>query len=179
MTGGVRLQGAARAVTALAPVRGYQLNQARGEADRVVVTARAEADGLLRQAREGAEHAVSQARDQGEADAAPRAAAERSRGHAQARAIVFGAQREAYDELYRRIRAAADGLRAEPDYPRLLARLSALAAQAAGPDATISYPSSGGVLAQSGQALVDCSLPRLAGQAVLALGDQVRDLWEQ
>jgi vacuolar-type H+-ATPase subunit E/Vma4 len=179
MTGEGRLPGAERAVTALAPVRGCLLSQARAEADRVVAAARAEADALLRQARGDAERAVGEARERGQAEAAPRAAAERSRGRARARAIVLVAQRDAYDELYRRIRAEVDGLRAEPGYRRLLARLSVLAARAAGPDATISYPPAGGVLARSGQAMVDCSLPRLASEAVLTLGDQVRDLWEQ
>ncbi len=179
MIGGRRLPGAARAATALAPVRGYLLDQARTEADRVLAAARAEADALLRQARGDAERAVGQATARGQADAAPRAAAERSRGRGRARAIVLGAQREAYDELCRRIDAEVGGLRDEPGYPRLLARLSAIAARAAGRDAMISYPPAGGVLARSGQAVVDCSLPRLAGQAMLALGPQVRALWEQ
>ena len=30
----------------------------------------------------------------------------------------------------------------------------------------------------SGQTVVDCSLPRLAGLAMQALGDEVRELWE-
>jgi vacuolar-type H+-ATPase subunit E/Vma4 len=179
MTSAVRLPGAPRAVTALAPARGYLVGQAEAEADRMLAAARAEADAIVRQARDDATRAVGQARAQGRADAAPLAAAERSRGRARARAIVLGAQREAYDELSRRIHAEADGLRAEPGYPRLLTGLSALAARTAGPGARISYPPAGGVLARSGQAVVDCSLPRLAAQAVLALGDQARELWEQ
>lgn len=179
MTSGIRMPGAARTVMALTPVREHLLGQARDEADRMVAAARAEADRIVAAAHSDVEHAVGQAVAQGAADAASLAAAERSRGRALAQAIVLGAQREAYDELCRRIRVEADGLRDEPGYPLLLARLAALAARTAGPDATISYPQAGGVLARSGQAVVDCSLPRLAGRAVLVLGDQVRDLWEQ
>ena len=178
MTSGVRMAGAAKAVTALAPVRAYLLRDARNEADRVLAAAHTQADALLRQARGDAEHAIDLARAQGRTDAAPIAAAERRRGRARAHSILLGAQRETYDELCRRIRDEAGRLRDEPGYGLLLERLTALATRAAGPGATISYPPAGGVLARSGEVVVDCSLSRLAAQAVQALGDQVRDLWE-
>jgi vacuolar-type H+-ATPase subunit E/Vma4 len=173
---------AAKAATelapALAPVRAYLVHEAVTEADQIRAAARAEADALLRQARTGAERAEVLAAARGQAEAAPLAAAERGRGRARARSIVLGAQREAYDELCRRIVAEADALRGERGYGLLLTRLTAMAAQAAGPGATVSVVPAGGVLARAGQVVVDCSLPRLAGQAVQALGDQVRDLWE-
>jgi vacuolar-type H+-ATPase subunit H len=178
MTIGVRMPGVPKAVTALVPVRGYLLGDARTEADRILAAARTEADALLRQARGDAEHAIDLARAQGRTEAAPIAVAERCRGRARAHAILLGAQRETYDELCRRIRDEAGRLRDDPGYGLLLERLTALASQAAGPGATISYPPPGGVLARSGQVVVDCSLPRLAAQAVQALGDQVRELWE-
>ena len=171
-------RGEAEARTALAPVRAHLLREARTEADRLIAAARAEADELLRQARGGAEHTVGLAGAQGRAEAAPLAAAERSRGCARSRSIVLRAQRDAYDELCRQTSAEASTLRDGPGYGLLLTRLSALAARAAGQDATIAFPPTGGVLARSGQVTVDCSLPRLARQAVHALGDQVRELWE-
>jgi len=172
------MRGAAAAVTALAPVRAYLLRAARAEADRIRAAAHAEAGELLRQARLSAECAVRDGEARGRAEAAPVAAAERSRGRARARAIVLGAQREAYDELGRRIRAEADGLRDDPRYGLLVDRLTVLAAQAAGPDATVTVVPEGGVLARAGQVVVDCSLPRLAVQATDALGDRVRELWD-
>ncbi len=178
MISAARLPSAAKAATALAPVHAYLVRAALTEADRIRATARAEADALLRQARVEAERAPGRAPARGQAEAAPFAAAARGRGRAQARSIVLGAQREVYDELCRRIMAEADAMRAEPAYERLLSRLGAMAAQAAGPAATISFPPAGGVLARSGQVVVDCSLPRLAELAVQALGDQVRELWE-
>jgi len=175
--GGRRARGTAD-VPALAPVRAHLLRAAGTEADRIRAAACAEADELLRQARLAAERAVRDGAVRGQAEAAPVAAAARSRGRARARAIVLGAQREAYDELGRRIRAEADGLRGDPGYGLLVERLTALAARAAGADATVTAAPAGGVLARSGQVVVDCSLPRLAVHAVESLGDRVRELWE-
>ena len=103
--------------------------------------------------------------------------AEQSRGRQQARSIVLSAQREAHEELRGQVLDAARGLRDEPGYERLLRRLTAMASRAAGPDATVTTSPAGGVVARSREVLVDCTLPRLAGLAVDALGDQVRELW--
>jgi vacuolar-type H+-ATPase subunit E/Vma4 len=162
---------------ALAPVRAHLLRWARAEADRILEEARCQAAATLRQARRDAEEAVGQARTRGEAEIALAAAAERRRGREQARAIVLGARRQAREELSARVLTAAGGLRDEPGYEGLLARLTVMAAQAAGPGATVTADQAGGVVARSGRTVVDCSLPRLAGLAVDALGDQVTELW--
>ena len=163
--------------TALTPVRAYLLRWARAEADRILEEARCQAAATLRQARRDAEEAVGQARTRGEAEIALAAAAERRRGREQARAIVLGARRQAREELCARVLTAVGGLRDEPGYEGLLARLTVLAEQAAGPGATVAADEAGGVVARSGRAVVDCSLPRLAVLAVDALGDQVTELW--
>lgn len=162
---------------ALAPVRAYLLRGARAGADRILGQARGQADQALRQARRDAEQSARHAREEGEAQAAPAAAAERARGREQARSIVLGARRQAGEELRAQVLAAAGGLRDEPGYERLLARLSALAAGAAGPGAAVAEHRAGGAVARSDRAVVDCSLPRLASLAVDALGDEVRELW--
>jgi len=163
--------------TALAPVRAHLLREARAEADRILEEARCQAAATLRQARRDDEKAVGQARTRGEAEIAQAAAAERRRGREQARVIVLGARRQAREELCARVLTAVGGLRDEPGYERLLARLTVMAARAAGPGATVTADQAGGVVARSGRAVVDCSLPRLAGLAVDALGDQVTELW--
>jgi vacuolar-type H+-ATPase subunit E/Vma4 len=168
---------AAKSAQALAPVRAHIASGARSEADRILAAAHAEADELLRAADAEAERAVALAREQGRAQAVPPAAAERRRGRARARAIVLSAQREAYDDLYRQVLAGADALRAEPGYGPLVDRLTVMATRAAGPEATVTTPAAGGVVARSGQTVVDCSLPRLAGLAMQALDDEVRKLW--
>ncbi len=175
------MSGTAVAERALEPVRARLLAEARAEADQITAQARAEADRVVRDARAAAERAIALARAEGEAAAVPLAAAERRQGRARARETVLGAQRAAYEELAERVRAAADELRDEPEYPALLSRLTALAtraAEAAGAvDVSVSVPAQGGVIARAGLTVVDCSLPRLAAQALAALGDQVRELW--
>ena len=170
MTGGAE-------ATALAPVRTHMLGEARMEADRIMEQAHAEAAAIVSQARRGADEAIALAWTQGQADGAPAAAAERSRGREQARSILFGAQREAHEELRGRVLAAVGGLRDEPGYDRLLSRLTAMAGRVAGPDATITVQPAGGVVARARDVVVDCTLPKLAILAVNALGDQVRELW--
>jgi vacuolar-type H+-ATPase subunit E/Vma4 len=161
----------------LGPVREYMLRRARLEADRILAEAHSQAASILRQARRSADDAVEQATASGQADSVSAAAAERSRGREQALSIVLGARREAHEELRARVLAAAAALRDEPGYERLLGRLAAMAAGAAGPDPAIAVQPAGGVEARSGGVVVDCTLPRLAALAVDALGDRVRELW--
>jgi vacuolar-type H+-ATPase subunit E/Vma4 len=170
------MTGAAQ-TAALAPVRTHLLRQARAEADRITEEARGTAAAILRQARSAADEAVALAFAQGRADATLAAAAERARGREQARSIVLGAQREAYEELCARVLAAADGIRDEPGYQALLSQLATMATRVAGPGATVTVQPDGGVVARSRDVVVDCTLPRLAGVAVDELGDQVRELW--
>ncbi len=162
---------------ALAPVRACLLRGAVAEASRILAEAHAQADAILRQARSGAAETADRARARGEADAAAAAAAERSRGRDQARSIVLGAQREAYQDLRAQVLAAVGGLQAEPGYQGLLSGLVTMAARAAGPGAAVTVQPEGGVVARSRGIVVDCTLPRLAGLAVDRLGDQVRELW--
>jgi vacuolar-type H+-ATPase subunit E/Vma4 len=166
-----------REAAAIAPVRTRMLREARIEADRIVEQAHAEAAAIVRQARHSADEAVALARARGQADGAQAAAAERNRGREQARSILFGAQREAREELRGRVLAAVVDLRDEPGYERLLSQLTAMAARAAGPDASITVQPTGGVVARSRGVVVDCTLPRLAILAVDALGGEVRELW--
>ncbi len=162
---------------ALAPVRAYLLRGAEAEASRILAEARAQADSIVQQARSGAAETADRARALGEADAAPAAAAERSRGRDQARSIMLGAQREAYQDLRAQVLAAAGGLQTEPGYQGLLSRLVTMATRAAGPGAAVTVQPEGGVVARSRDIVVDCTLRRLADLAVDQLGDQVRELW--
>jgi vacuolar-type H+-ATPase subunit E/Vma4 len=162
---------------ALAPVRACLLRGARAEASRILAEAHQQADSILRQARRGAAETVDRAQARGEADAAAAAAAERSRARDQARSIVLAAQRAEYQDLRAQVLAVADDLRTEPGYQELLSRLAMIATQAAGPDAGVTVQPEGGVVARSGDVVVDCTLPRLAGLVVDELGEQVRELW--
>ncbi|HTX29633.1 MAG TPA: V-type ATP synthase subunit E family protein [Streptosporangiaceae bacterium] len=162
---------------ALAPVCASLLRGAEAEAGRILAEAHAQADSIVQQARSGAAETVGRARARGEADAAPAAAAERSRGRDQARSIILGAQSEAYQDLRAQVLSAVASLQTEPGYQGLLSRLVTMATRAAGPAAAVTVRPEGGVVARSRDIVVDCTLPRLAGLAVDQLGDQVRELW--
>ena len=69
---------------------------------------------MVGHARRDADEAIRRARAQGRGDSAPAAAAERSRGREQARSVLFGAQREALEELHAGVLAAVGGLRTSP-----------------------------------------------------------------
>jgi vacuolar-type H+-ATPase subunit E/Vma4 len=167
----------ADAAAAVGPVRTHMLRRAAEQASRILADARREADAIVSQGRSSAERAVSQAREEGRREAADLAAGERSRGRSDARSVLLGARREMHEELRGRVGGAVTGLRDEPGYDQLLERLTGMARQAAGPDAVLSAPAAGGVVARSAEVLVDCSLPRLADLAVEALAADVQALW--
>lgn len=162
---------------ALAPVRAAMLREARERAAAIVGKARQDAARLIEQARRDAAAAVAQGAADGRAQAAPVAAEQLSRGRREARARLLRAQRGSLDELRRLVREAVATLPGEPGYDRLLARLTSAARRAAGPGATVAPHQAGGVVATAPGVLVDCSLPRLADQAVDTLGPEVAQLW--
>lgn len=163
--------------TALSPVRSALLAAAARDAASVVGAARADASAVIEQARRDAARVVEAGRSAGAARGSVLAAAELSSARARSAAIVLAARREALERLRERVQAEVIALRDDPGYPGLLARLSAMAAAAAGPDAKLVSCPDGGVVARSAQVTVDCSLTRLAGLAAEALGERVRELW--
>ncbi len=175
---GIRMRAAEPAMrAALAPVRATMLRSAQERADEIIGQARRRAAEAVAAARTAAENSVTSARADGLAQAAPLAAAVRNQRRRDVRATVLAAQREAYEELRERVRAAVSALREEPGYDLLLERLRRDARQAAGPDATLTDDPAGGVVARGPGVVVDCSLPRLADAAVEALGAETAWLW--
>ena len=165
-----------RQEVALAPVRAALLRSASAQAAQILADARRAADALREQARRDAASMITQAQAEGRAQAGPLARAEISRGHREARAAVLRAQLCARGELEHRIESAVTGLKDEPGYNELRDRLAELALQAAGPGATMSEHPAGGVVARAPGVLVDCSLPKLAQQAIEALGPRASEL---
>jgi len=162
---------------ALAPVRAALLRRARERASEITAQARRQASEALDQAHRDAASQVDRAREAGRSQAVPLAAALRAHGRRQARAVLLGAQHDAYQELRDGVRASVASLRDAPGYDLLLERLRHDAGQAAGPGAVLAEAPAGGVIARAPGIVVDCSLPRLADAAVEALGDQVSWLW--
>lgn len=167
----------APARAALEPVRQRLRRDAEEQATRLRAAARAQATAMLRQAHRDAATALDEAAAEAAATAAPLTAAELRRARDTARSAVLAAQREACDDLRRRVRAAVASLPGQPGYDRLIHRITDLAEQAAGPHAQVTSPPAGGVVARSDGVIVDCSLGRLADIAVAELGSAVRELW--
>lgn len=161
----------------LEPVRAYLLEVARRDAAATIARAEAAAAAVLDRAGAEAKAIRAEARGRGRADGAALAATARARARRRGRELVLRAQRDCYQELRDRSRQAVLGLRAEPGYPRLLARLGDLAGTTAGPDATVTEHPSGGAVAESAHLRVDCSLPALADRALDGLGPEVVSLW--
>jgi vacuolar-type H+-ATPase subunit E/Vma4 len=164
-------------LAALAPARDAMLRQASEQAAEIVRQARRQAQEAIGQARRDAAAQVRSAAEAGRSQAVPLAAAVRNRGRRDARTALLSAQREAYEELCARVRAAVSALRDDPGYGQLAERLRRDAGRAAGPGAVVTEAPAGGVVARGPGTVVDCSLPRLADAAVAALGDQLAWLW--
>ncbi|HEX2498022.1 MAG TPA: hypothetical protein VHO00_04430 [Actinomycetes bacterium] len=162
---------------ALEPVRARLLATAREDAAAAVARAEATASATVARARAEAGAIRTEARTRGQADGAALAATAQARARREGRELVLRAQRDCYQELRARCRDAVLALRAEPGYPRLLARLRELAGAAAGPHAVIAEHPNGGAVAESAHLRVDCSLITLADRALDALGSEVVDLW--
>ena len=171
------MSGTPGAIAPLAPVLARLRRRAADEAARIRADARREAAEIVAQARLAAQAALSRARAAGQADAAPLASAELSRSHSEARSALLHAQREAGEELRRRVRDAVGALPAEPGYAQLAEQLTRMVRLAAGPDAKLTPGPGGGVIARAPGVIVDCSLTRLADLAVDSLGADVRELW--
>jgi hypothetical protein len=155
------------------------LRRADQRAEDILADARRQATELVARAQRAGEAELIRAREQGAEQAAPLAAAERSRSRHRARSAVLDARLVVRDQLAGQIRAAVCALRNDPDYPLWRERLAGLAARAAGPAAAVTEHPEGGVVARSAGVVVDCSLPRLADRAVDALGSRIAGMCDQ
>jgi len=182
MTAGVPARAAAAgtsaaAAAALEPVRQRLRHDAEREAARLRAHARSQAAAIVAQAHRDASTTLARAAAEAAAIAEPLTTAQLRRARDGARSALLAAQREACDELRSRVRAAVAALPAQPEYGRLLHRITLLAEQAAGPGAQVSPAPGGGVVAHGQGVVVDCSLDRLADLAVTKLGAAITELW--
>lgn len=163
----------------LVTAREALLADARRRAEEIVAQAEEQAREQIEPARRQADEIVAAARAQGEADGRLEAAREEAVQRFSARTTVLGAQRESYEELRRRARAAVLTLRDEPDYPELLEHLGAAARRDLGDGAQLQIdpPELGGVLGTAGTRAVDYTLVALADRCVDDLGPRLAVLW--
>ena len=146
---------------------GTILSAADAEADRQSAEARAEADRLLAEAREGGEH-----------DARSEIETERRNAEREDRQLLLRAQRDVYEELGRRVRAAAQELRGAASYATLLKGLTSTVTERLGPEATVTEAPSGGVQGEQGARHLDLSFDALADRALVACAAEVSSLWQ-
>ncbi|WP_157594539.1 V-type ATP synthase subunit E family protein [Streptosporangium amethystogenes] len=162
---------------ALAPLAEALSRQVEVDTTEITAEAEKEAAELVAAARREARNVLADARADGAAQARADAVAERVHAERRVRHTELAARREALDELYAQSATVVRALRADPCYPRLLDRLSALARNAGGTDMVVKEQPDGGVLAEGHGRRVDCTLSALAARAVDALGAEVERLW--
>jgi len=167
----------AAADAALDPVRTALRAAARADAAAVLRRAQQERDDLLAGARRTADEMVAAARTEGEADATAGVTARLAQSRRDARRAVLRAQRELFDELRQRCRAAAMALAEGPGSEELRRRLTERALAQLGADATVTDSRDGGILASAGSRRLYLSLPTLAERALDRSGAEVIRLW--
>ncbi|GAA1599235.1 MULTISPECIES: V-type ATP synthase subunit E family protein [Kribbella] len=173
----MRNQLPAAADAALGTVRSALLAAARADAAVVLRDAESQRDELLEQARRTAEQIVADARAEGEADATASVAIRLAQSRREARRSALSAQRELYEELCHRCRAAASALATTPEYEGLRRQLIEEARRQLGPETVIAESPAGGIVASAGAERVDLSLPTLADRALDRSAPEVAGLW--
>jgi vacuolar-type H+-ATPase subunit E/Vma4 len=163
----------------LEPLREALLDQAEAEAGHRRAEVEAEREQRLSAARAEAGSLVEQGRRDGRRAASQEGARRHGAAHRRAREARLEACGSLFEELRRRVRDEALGLRSDPSYPALLQRLAEAARSQLGPGAEIEVdcPDGGGVLARSGSRSVDYTLPALADRALEELDGEVERLW--
>lgn len=161
----------------LSPLRESLLSRARQDAAATVAAADEVARTTLAEARADAESLLVEARALGEREADTVLDAQRAQAVRQARAVVLGARRTVFDDLYRRARSTVQELRHDSDYPAILEALRQQLRRELGPEATIREHASGGVVGQQAGRSLAFSLDDLADRIVDRLGGEIEQLW--
>jgi cell division septum initiation protein DivIVA len=160
--------------TALEPLRTLVLRRARADADAILAEADADAARVIGTARAEADRILAAARSSGAADAEALRVTEVARACRSARGLVLLAQRDVYDDVRRRTRAA---LTADDTAARVRAALEARARSVLGPDARIVDVPVGGVTGEIGGLRVDCSVDALVERAITVEAGRLAGAW--
>ena len=164
---------------ALEPVRRALVDDARTEAQRLLVAAIDDAEEMVSTAREDVANRVAQAEQANES--AARARADLALGHT--RRETHRQLLEARESIRRQLVDALHGsaleLRSAPRYPDLLEHYSMVARRQLGPDAVLERDPDdrGGIVARSDGRRVDYTLEALADRALETLAEGVMRLW--
>lgn len=160
----------------LGPVRQALRASAEKQASGIRDDAGRQAAALLDAARAEAAGILAAAAAAGAAAARSEAALRSARVRRQAHELVLAQRSSLRLELHRRVREAVTGLRSDPRYAELVARLTEQCRELLGPDASVSESPEGGVVAEAGSRRLDLSLPVLADMTLDSMPG-VRELW--
>jgi len=166
-----------RSATSLSPVRGSLLTAAQQEAAEIRRDASEQALALMDAARRDADRIREAAAEEGAATARSQAVLRFAGVRREAHETVLARRNALRLELHRQVRQSAVALRADPRYPRLLARLTEQGYALLGPDATVAESPEGGVVAEAGSRRLDLSLPALADRTLESMTQEVSALW--
>lgn len=159
--------------------RTARLTRGRDSAAAIADAAERAADEQIGRARSDLAGRIIRARHEGARQAEVEMGLTAAREGRDARGLVLGAERDAYEALRVQVRGAVLAIREDPAYPRLLDRLERTVRSQLGPDARIERdpPEVGGLVATSAERQVDYSLPALGERCISRLGQDVRRLW--
>lgn len=164
---------AERSRKALEPLRAALLEQARSDADAAEAAAAAHGEQLLESARRQRVALLDEARARGEADAVVMLRTERARAQREARGLVLGAQRAAYDDLRK---DASVAVRALLEDPSERARMSAAVRAQLGEKAVVRDHPDGGLVGEAPDGrMVDASVATLVDAALASI--DLQSLW--
>lgn len=162
----------------LAAVRAALLARAIADAQRTLADADADVASMISLAEERVSRILKAAGAEVAAETAVIAGEASARARRQGRAILLGAQRTAYERFRTDAGSAVRGLRSDPGYQPMLARLTALARERLGPGTVAREHPSGGIVAENAGRRLSLTLDAAAAHAVGELDAEVQRLWQ-
>ncbi|MEU7141647.1 hypothetical protein ABZ942_19490 [Nocardia sp. NPDC046473] len=166
-----------RARAALAPLVTELLRRATADAGQVRADAQAAVGAALASAESTAKTIESGATAAGEAHATADLAAERAHARRTGRSEILAVQSDAYRQLRAEAIAAVQRIGTEAEYPLLHNRLRTVVSELLGPEAVITDDPSGGIVAVTGDRLVDLRLSTIATRAIERVEPELGELW--
>lgn len=163
----------------LRPVEEALLERGRQSAENIVSDGEADARRIVAEARTEADRVLLQAREEGEAAAARAASTGLLVARAEARALVLGARRKAFDSLRQSALHELEECSQTPDARSLADRMAAMARRRVGEPAVVRRSGPGGldVSAEARGRRAVVRLASLLDHELDSMGSEVEGLW--
>lgn len=166
-------------VAYLRPVSDALVSSARRSADELISASDADALSELTRARAEADRLVAEARSQGESAARWMAELQLAEARRQAREMILGARRRAYETLRRESLAALERHARTPEGRKLAERLESVVGDRIGAGASVSRTGSEfyGFEARSHDRRAVVGPMLLVDHVIMSMTDEVQELW--